>query len=186
MTSQYSDDKVPLVRPTGWRKALLVTEIKGLLLALAALVAVAVLVTVLAGRSDGPRLPQGVHEIDVTAAIGPDVDHAQVRTWRITEPAQVKRVIGWFSTLKQVEPSTPSTGTCYGDVETFTFRSSNGAELATAGVPPGRADGCSLINIQNGEGDGRFFVEKATGMALIDRAKHILGPRFRPLVVLQR
>ena len=160
-------------------------RMKRFLIAVGALVAVTALVIALTDSRGGSRLPRGVSEIDVTAAVGHSLDQSQVRTWRITEPAQVKRVIGWFNSLKQVEPSISRSGRCYADVETFTFRSSNGSELGTAGVPPGRADPCSPANIVIGRGEASFFVEKASGKALIDRAKDLLGARFQPLVPLQ-
>lgn len=132
-------------------------------------------------------MPKGVSEIDVRAPVGRPTrgaSPAHIFSRRITDPAQVKSIVGWFDSLER--PRKTNVGCAGGfalDV-TFTFRSPNGEELASANGPPATAGTCDPIHFTV-RGRGRqetFLVDGNPGSALIGRVKRLLGPRFQPAV----
>ena len=141
---------------------------------------------VFAGCRGGHRVvPRGVSEIDIRAPVGrptrpPNPPHIFLR--KITDPSQVKSIIGWFNSLKQPGKSSIVCAGGYAANVTFTFRSPNGAELASANSPPATAGNCDPVHLTIHGQQETFLVDSNQGMALIDNVKRLLGPRFRPAI----
>jgi hypothetical protein len=149
------------------------------------LLAASPLVLVLAACGGAHRLPKGVGEIDVRAPVGRPTRSPslpQIFSRRITDPAQVKSIVGWFDSLKRPGKSEIACAGGYSSDVTFTFRSLNGNELASANSPPARADDCNPIHLTLRGQQEAFLVDSGQGMALIGRIKRLFGPRFRPVI----
>jgi hypothetical protein len=161
------------------------------------LLAASALVFVLAACGGGQRVPKGVTEIDIHSP-GPlhlsthrshghvfrSSDHpSPVISIRVTDPSQVTRITSWFDSLEP--PGNVSYGCAGGPAESvrFTFRSGNGAELATAYSAPLRAGPCDTIGFIVGGRREReaFLVDGKHGPTLIDRVEGLLGVKF-PLI----
>ena len=147
---------------------------KGLLLA------ASLLVLVLAACGGSQKVPKGVREIDVHAPgvplslrkPGPPISR------RVTDPSQVKRIIGWFHALKRPGNSNV---VCAGGLAanvTFTFRSASGDELAKASSPPAAASYCQPIHFVTRGQRETFLIDANQGSPLIDRVESLLGIRF--------
>jgi hypothetical protein len=162
------------------------------------LFATSALVFVLAGcgGGGGQRVPKGVAEIDVHSPgplhlsthrshgrISPRGNPSPVISLRVTDPAQVRRITGWFDSLRP--PGRVSYGCAGGPAESvrFTFRSTNGDELATAYSAPLRAGPCDTIGFIVGRQreQEEFLVDGKQGPTLIDRVQGLLGVKF-PLI----
>jgi hypothetical protein len=157
------------------------------------LLATSALVFVLAACGGSQRVPKGVTEIDIHSP-GPLHlstrrshgrislrDHpSPVISLRVTDPSQVTRITSWFDSLQP--PGKVSYGCAGGPAETvrFTFRSANGAELATAYSAPLRAGPCDTIGFIVGRQREReaFLVDSKQGPTLIDRVQGLLGVKF--------
>jgi hypothetical protein len=149
------------------------------------LVVASAFVLLLTACGGGHRVPKDVSEIDVRAPVGrptrsPSPPHIFFR--RITDPAQVKSIIGWFDSLERPGNKEIACAGGYALDVTFTFRASNGAELASANSPPATADSCDPIHLTIRGQREKFLVDGNQGLALIDRVKRLLGPRFRPAI----
>jgi hypothetical protein len=115
-------------------------------------------------RSPREALPSGVRAIDIS---GGGVSR------HVTAPAKVARIVRWFDALNIVQPGQGPVHCAIGplyDVK-FVFRSASGAELASAIVPAGPADGCDPIRftlgghpqtplIDSTPGQGKFFIAR--------------------------
>ena len=100
----------------------------------------------------------------------------------ITAPSQVKTIIAWFDTLKEPGKSNIACAGGYAADVTFTFRSPNGAEMATANSPPATAGNCDPIHLTVRGHQETLLVDSNPRMSLIDCVKRLLGPRFRPAI----
>jgi hypothetical protein len=161
------------------------------------LLAASALVFVLAACGGSQRVPKGVTEIDVHSPgslhVSTHRSHGHVHlslghsspaiSLRVTDPSQVSRINSWFDSLKP--PGKVSYGCAGGPAETvrFTFRSANGAELATAYSAPLRAGPCDTIGFIVGRQREReaFLVDSKQGPTLIDRVQGLLSVKF-PLI----
>jgi hypothetical protein len=146
------------------------------------LVAANALVFVLAACGGSQRVPKGVSEVDIRAPvrITKSPTRPEIFSRRITDPSQVKRIIGWFDSL---QPAGNYNTLCAGGLAaevTFTFRSATGVELAKAYSPPEVADTCDTIHFTTRGQHETFLVDANQATPLIGRVKRLLGPRFRP------
>jgi hypothetical protein len=144
------------------------------------------LVLVLSACGGAHRVPEGVSEIDIRASVRqltrpPSLPYIFSR--RITDPSQVKRIIGWFNSLKRPGRGAVVCGGGYDANVTLTFRSPDGAALEIAHSPPARAGICDPIHLTIFGHHETVLVDSNQGMSLIDRFKRLLGRRFRPVGV---
>ncbi len=160
---------------------------KGFLLAVGALLAVSAVVLLLAAWRDGPGLPKSVREVDIRTLVTPANRYRpRVFSRRITDPAQVNSIVGWVNSLQPAGDNVACGSGGGGDI-TLTFRSLDGSTLATADAPAARADSCSPVNLTINLSIGTQSwprVDTAKGMSLIDHLERLLGPRFRPIRVI--
>lgn len=124
-------------------------------------------------RSLSEVLPAGVTEVDVHGA---GVDR------RVTNPAQVGRIVRWFDALNVAQPG-PMVG-CVAIIDstvTFVFRSSSHAPLATAYVPTaGPTTNCNSIRFSIRGKEQTPLIDNlvANGHYFADRVQRLLGVRF--------
>jgi hypothetical protein len=138
---------------------------------------------VLAACGGSQRVPNGVSEIDIRAPvrITTSPEAPDIFSRRVTDPAQVRRIIGWFDSLQQPgSNNTLCAGGLVADV-TFTFRSANGVDLAKAFSPPAVAEACDTIQFSAHRLLETSLVDGNQATPLIGRVKRLLGPRFRPV-----
>jgi hypothetical protein len=146
------------------------------------LLAAGALVFVLAACGGSQRVPKGVSEVDIRAPVRvtKNPNPPDIFSRRITDPSQVKRIIGWFDSLQRLgNNNTFCAGGLAADV-TFTFRSANGVDLAKAYSPPSVADTCDPIHFTTRGRQETFLVDGNQATPLIGRVRSLLGPRFRP------
>ncbi|HUZ14765.1 MAG TPA: hypothetical protein VMU72_01135 [Gaiellaceae bacterium] len=124
-------------------------------------------------------VPTNVSEIEIHALVGP-ATAAHIRSWRITKPMQVTRIVGWFNSLTSPLPPLAHCAGSYGSSATFRFRSANGSELVRAGFPPANDLCGEPLQLAIRGQQARFFASDANGLALITRLKRLLGPRYQP------
>jgi len=145
------------------------------------LLAGSALVLVLAGCGGSQRVPRGVSQIDVRApgrvSLRPNHPNPGISR-SITDPSQVKRITGWFDSLK---PPGTTSYICAGGPAlsvSFTFRSANGAELAKAYSPPAPAGPCDTIQFTAAGQPETFLVDSNQVTPLIHRVQRLLGVKF--------
>jgi hypothetical protein len=145
------------------------------------LLAASALVLVLAGCGGSQRVPNGVTEIDIRVpgriSLRPDHPNPGISR-RITEPSEVKRITGWFDSLKP--PGKTSYGCAGGPALSvrFTFRSASGDELAKAYSAPAPAGPCDAIELSVGGQPEMFLVDSDQATPLIHRVQRMLGVKF--------
>ncbi|MGH2977830.1 MAG: hypothetical protein ACRDKC_05600 [Gaiellaceae bacterium] len=121
-------------------------------------------------------VPSAVRELDIT---GTGVSR------RVTNPAQVARIVRWFDALNVVQPGKEivSCPLVLAAKVTFVFRSASGDALASAMVPSqGAADGCNPIQFSV-HGKRQTPLIDATpgkGKSFADRVQRLLGMSFNP------
>jgi hypothetical protein len=143
--------------------------------------AASVLVLVLSACGGGQRVPKGVAEIDIHAPgrFSPKAGRPSPGiSRRITDPARVERIAGWFDSLEP--PGKVSYGCAGGPALSvrFTFRSANGDELAKAYSAPVPADPCDTIQFTAGRKPESFLVDGNQSTPMIRRVQHMLGVEF--------
>jgi hypothetical protein len=145
------------------------------------LLAASALVLVLAGCGGSQRVPNGVTEIDIRApgriSLRPNHPNPGISR-RVTDPSQVKRITGWFDSLKP--PGKTSYGCAGGPALSvrFTFRSANGDEWAKAYSAPAPACPCDTIQFTAGGQPEMFLVDGNQATPLIHRVQRMLGVKF--------
>jgi hypothetical protein len=123
-------------------------------------------------RSPQEVVPGGVREIDIR---GGGVSE------RVTEPAQVRRIVRWFDALHVAQPG-PSVGCeliLAANVE-FNFRSGGGAVLASARVPSAPATNCDTIAFSiHGKRQTPLIDARWDRDAFASRVQRLLGVTFK-------
>ena len=145
------------------------------------LLAASALVLALAGCGGSQRVPNGVTEIDIRApgriSLRPNHPNPGIAR-RVIDPSQVKRITGWFDSLR---PPGRTSYLCAGGPALsvrFTFRSANGDELAKAYSAPARAGPCDTIEFTVGGQSEMFLVDSNQATPLIRRVQRMLGVKF--------
>ena len=149
------------------------------------LLAASCLVLMVAACGGSHRVPNGVSEIDIRAPGAPlslrKPSPPVSRT--VTDPSQVKRIIEWFDSLKPGSTKTLCAGGLVANV-TFTFRSTNAADLARANSPPAVAEDCQWIVFTTPGQQETLLVDSNQATPLIDRIQRLLGTKFKVSVYL--
>lgn len=125
-------------------------------------------------RSASEVVPAAVREIDVRAP--------KVRR-KVTAPAKVRRIVRWLDALP-VSP--PGIGLfcpmeTAPDVRLF-FRGADGAVLARALAPPGRAGLCDAIQFWIGGHPQRALIDRVSEPPFVARLQRLLGVRLEETV----
>ena len=123
-------------------------------------------------RSPREVVPPGVREIDIR-------DRHVAR--RVTDPARVTRIVGWFDALNVVQPGPAvECPMMLASRAVFTFRSGDGARLASATAPSvGPTGACDPISFSIGGHRQRPLIDSTYGRrAFVNRVERLLGLRF--------
>jgi hypothetical protein len=119
-------------------------------------------------RSPQEKVPASVAEVDIKA---PHVAR------RVTDAAQVHRIVAWFDALPVIPPDVASLcgPSDNGDVE-FTFRSANGSRLASAAASTfGKARYCDPIGFSIRGKLQTPLVDKYGGPGFVYRVQRLVG-----------
>lgn len=123
-------------------------------------------------RSPREVVPAGVREIDI---------RDRLVNRRVTGPARVARIVRWFDALHVVQPGTTGIECLLilASRVTFTFRSRDGARLATAVAPSSPASACGSIAFSIRGHRQTPLIDSTFGRrAFVSRVQRLLGLRL--------
>jgi len=116
--------------------------------------------------SSGRWVPAGVEEIDVRAA---------PISLRVTDPSQLKQIVGWFNGLTSTRPGSPACAGGYAATVSFTFRGASGVALATANSSPLPTGSCDPVSFKVGAKPHTFLFDPSGASSFITRVRQLLG-----------
>jgi hypothetical protein len=119
--------------------------------------------------SSGRWVPAGVEEIDVRAPNSPPV------SLRVTDPSQVKQIVGWFNGLTANRPGSSGCAGGYAPNVSFTFRGASGRALATAYSSPLPTGSCDPIYFKAGAKPHASLFDPNDASSFITRVRQLLG-----------